>query len=114
MNTKLLDAKTTWIPLVDDPDDPDCKPRFVRCGVRLTFVGGVEATYSYKHHTVSVSYAGTPKFYKSGGPVLDQQGRQEYTGRRKNPPLPMKDFARSYGAEFVAAVIVGINSVQED
>lgn len=107
------DAFVKWFP-IHDKDDPDAKPRFIREGITLTFDGGVEAHYNLTHHTVSVSYAGTPKFYKSGGPVLDCQGRHEYTGRRKNPPLPMKEFARAYGAEFVCAVIVGINSVQEE
>lgn len=88
----------------------DGTPYFIKMGRRIELEDGVSAFYSYRFHTISVTYPGGVKTYNSGTPVHDLANRVVMNEDRKNKGIPLEKFITSgvYAMAFVALVLEGI------
>ncbi len=112
----MAETKEVWVPIVDDDVvlAEDERPPMFPAGVRVTLSNGVSAFYSYRHHTISVTFPGVPMTYRSNTPVVNSVGVQQIAEPKKNEPVKMEQFIELYGREFVLLVLDGIARAQAE
>lgn len=83
-------------------------------GVRVLMDDGVTAFWSFTHRTISVTYPGAVRRYKSGGIITDSVGTIEYDEPKKNKGLGVGAFMDAYGAKFALLVLGAIAQVEKE
>lgn len=85
--------------------DKNGKPKFAFIGYRLHFDNNVTVFYTRRTRTISVTYAPTKKYYRSGDVVTDSVGRVQWNEPVKIGAIKLSEARKHFSENFVNFII---------